>query len=86
MLFLACILGARKYSCLQIGHIIISSGFLLNKGDVTQDDSQRQLLVQHSVRVAMLENVVTIRNNVAAILKLCFAYNRRCESSRVISP
>ena len=37
------------------------------KGDVTRDDSQRRFLVQHSV--GMLNNVVTIRNNVGTMLQ-----------------
>ena len=55
------------------------------KGDVTQDDSQRRFLAQHSV--AMLEQCCShskqCRNNVAT---LCYAKNRRCESSRLTSP
>ena len=35
-------------------------------GDVTRNDSQRRFLAQHNV--AMLEQFVTIRNNVAKIL------------------
>ena len=53
------------------------------KGDV--NDSQRRFLAQHGV--AMLEQYCNYSkqccNNVA---KLCFAKNRRCESSRVTSP
>ena len=55
------------------------------KGDVTRDDSQRPSLVQHSV--AMLEQCCNhskqCRNNVET---LCYAKNRRCESSRVTLP
>ena len=55
------------------------------KGDVTEDDSQRRFLAQHSA--AMLEQCCNhskqCRNNVA---KLCCAKSRRCESSRVTSP
>ena len=55
------------------------------KGDVTQDDSQRRFLAQHSV--AMFEQCFKyykkINNNVAT---LWCAKNRRCESSRETSP
>ena len=58
---------------------------LLTKGHVTRDDSQRRFLAQRSV--AMLELCCDYskqcRNNVAT---LCWAKNRRCESSRVTSP
>ena len=54
-------------------------------GDVTRDDSQRPFLVQHSA--AMLQQCCNhskqCQNNVAT---LCWAKNRRCESSRVTSP
>ena len=57
----------------------------LQKGYVTQDDSQRRFLAQHVL--AMLEQRCNyskqFRNNVAT---LCCAKNRRCESSRVTSP
>ena len=55
------------------------------KGDVTREDSQRRFLAQRVV--AILEQCYNYskqrRNNVAT---LCCAKNRRCESSRVISP
>ena len=50
-----------------------------SKGDLTRDDSKRRILAQHSI--AMLHNVLTIRNNVATMLQRCC-----CESSRVASP
>ena len=57
----------------------------LYKGDVTQDDSQRQCLAQHIV--AMLEQCCDYskqcRNNVAT---LCCAKNSLRESPRVTSP
>ena len=64
------------------GCTIVSKHF---KGDVNRDDSQRRFLAQQNV--AMLEQCCKhskqCRNNVAT---LCCAKNRRCESSRVISP
>ena len=52
---------------------------------VTRDDSQGRFLAQHIV--AMLEQCCNCskqcRNNVS---KLCYAKNRRCESSRVTTP
>ena len=59
--------------------------YVLHKGDVTWDDSQRLFLAQHSV--AMLEQCCNhskqCRNNVAM---LCCAKSRRCKSPRVTSP
>ena len=55
------------------------------KADVIRDNSQRRFLAQHSV--AMVEQCCKhskqCRNNV---VMLGCAKNRRCESSRVISP
>ena len=55
-------------------------------GDVRREDSQGRFLAQHSI--AMLNNVVTIRNDVATdnVGTLCCAKNRCCEPSRVTSP
>ena len=38
------------------------------EGDLTRNDSQRRFLAQHSV-----ENIATIRNNVATMLQRCVA-------------
>ena len=57
----------------------------LKNNILTRDYSQRRFLAQHSV--AMLEQCCNYskqcRNNVAT---LCWAKNRRCESSRATSP
>ena len=42
-----------------------------SKGDVTRDDLQRPFLAQHSI--AMWNNVLTIRNNVATMSQRCVA-------------
>ena len=58
----------------------------LSLRDVRREDSQGRFLAQHSI--AMLNNVVTIRNNVATdnVGTLCCAKNRCCESPCVTSP
>ena len=55
------------------------------KGDITQDDSKRLFLAQHSVATLKqyCKHSKQCPNNVAM---LCCAKNRRCESSRVKSP
>ena len=54
------------------------------QGDVTRYDSQRGFLAQHSVAMReQCNHSKQCRNNTAT---LCWAKNRRCESSRVISP
>ena len=79
-----CTARAKLLFCLDLLLFSLVVAFAA-EGDVTRDDSQRQLLVQHSV--AMLEQCRNYskqcRNNVAT---LCCAKNRRCESSRVTSP
>ena len=64
----------------------LSNDKVVSIGDVTRDDSQRRFLAQNIV--AMLEqccnNVVTIRNNVAAMLQRCVAL--KIKSSLQIVP
>ena len=61
--------------------------FLLEliKGDVTQDDSQRRFLAQHSV-ATLLPHCFEWFQHCSNITTLCCAKNRRCESSRVTLP
>ena len=58
---------------------------LKSKGDVTREDSQQRFLAQHRV-VALLQHCFEWWQHCSNIARLCFAKNRRCESSRVTSP
>ena len=78
------------YSCgslvFGLDSIIVSSIVnLFTKGDVTQDDSQRQFLAQHNV-ATLLRHCFKWLQHCCNIAMLCCAKNRRCESSRVTSP
>ena len=55
------------------------------KGDFTRDDSQRRLLVQHSV-ATLLRHCLEWLQYCSSIATLCCTKDRRCESSRVTSP
>ena len=74
--------GCLSLSLLPLFYFLLDKH--LSKGDVTRDDPQRRFLAQHSA--AMLGQCCNhskqCRNNVAT---LCYAKNRRCESSRVTS-
>ena len=54
------------------------------KDDVTRNESQRQLLAQHSVATLLL-HCFEYAQHCSNITTLCCAKNRRCESFRVTS-
>ena len=56
-----------------------------NQGDVTFDDSKRQLLLNHSV-TTFLWHCFKWQQHYSNIATLCCAKNCHCKSSRVTSP
>ena len=54
------------------------------KVDVARDDSQRRFLAKHSITTS-LRHCFEWLQHCSNIATLCFAQNRRCESSRVTS-
>ena len=80
MIFLACIAGAWKYSSLQIGHIIISSGFLLRW---RYTGRFARIIFSATQRCNVRECCNNSRQCRSNIATLCCAKNRRCKSSRV---
>ena len=64
--------------------LLIRMTFFL-KGDATGDDSQQRFLAQHSVAI-LLRHCFEWLKHCSNIATLCYAKNRRYESSRVTSP
>ena len=65
--------------------LLILITFSLKGDDVTRDDSQQRFLAQHSVAI-LLRHCFEWLKHCSNIATLCYAKNRRCESSRLTSP